>query len=153
MLRGVALLLGFQLAGELTVWAFHLPLSGPICGMAALIAWLCWVGDIPEDLGKVADGLLSNMAILFVPVGAGAIVYADLFRTHWPAIVIAIVLGTLVTLAVTALTVRWAGRLPAPSISASTWPRQLQALAKTLPRSPLRSGGHATPSSRSPEVR
>jgi hypothetical protein len=31
------LLLGFQLTGELVVWALHLPVSGPICGKAALL--------------------------------------------------------------------------------------------------------------------
>jgi holin-like protein len=113
MLRGIGLLLGFQLAGELMVWALNLPVSGPLCGMAALLAWLCWAGGIPDDLAKVADGLLSNMAILFVPVGAGAIVYADLFRTRWPAIVTALVFATFITIAVTALTARWMGRLSA----------------------------------------
>lgn len=40
MIRGMATLLGFQLAGELIARLGHLPVSGPICGMAALLAWL-----------------------------------------------------------------------------------------------------------------
>jgi holin-like protein len=106
MLRGIGILLLFQAIGELCVWALRLPVSGPICGMAALLAWLCWKGRVPEDLGKVADGLLANMAILFVPVGAGAIAYADLFKSHWPAVLAAVVLGTLATIAVTAALAR-----------------------------------------------
>ena len=103
---GVGLLLGFQLVGELIVWAYPLPISGPICGMAALLAWLCWERRVSDDLGKVTDALLGNMAILFVPVGVGVIVYADLFQSHWLAIVVAVVLGTFVTIAVTAMTAR-----------------------------------------------
>jgi putative effector of murein hydrolase LrgA (UPF0299 family) len=37
----------------------------------------------PEELTRVTDGLLANMPILFVPVGAGAIVYIDAFHQHW----------------------------------------------------------------------
>jgi holin-like protein len=103
MIRGIGLLLGFQLAGELIVWALGIPISGPICGMAALLAWLCWRGRVPDDLGVVTDALLANMAILFVPVGAGAIVYTDLFRAHWPAVAITVLLGTVATIAATAV--------------------------------------------------
>jgi holin-like protein len=143
MIRGVGLLLGFQLVGELTVWACRLPISGPICGMAALLAWLCCHGRISDDLGKVVDGLLANMAILFVPVGAGAVVYADLFRSHWPAIVVAIFLGTSVTIAVTSMTAQFLSRLPAADFGELRSRQQWQMLARSL----RASGRRATRSS------
>ena len=78
MVRGMATLLGFQLVGELIARLGHLPISGPICGMAALLAWLHLRGEVKSELGKVCDGILANMAILFVPVGVGAMSYSGL---------------------------------------------------------------------------
>jgi LrgA family len=82
MIRGMATLLGFQLAGELIARLGHLPISGPICGMAALLAWLHLKGEVESELGKVCDGILANMAILFVPVGVGAISYSGRYRPY-----------------------------------------------------------------------
>jgi putative effector of murein hydrolase LrgA (UPF0299 family) len=108
VLKGIALLLGFQAAGELARWLLNLPISGAVCGMAFLLLWLVIRGRAPEDLTRVTDGLLANMPILFVPVGAGAIVYIDVFQQHWPAIVLGVLAGTAVTLVATALAVRYA---------------------------------------------
>jgi len=83
MLKGVAWLLGFQAIGELTSALLRLPISGAVCGMALLLACLIWCGGVPDDLQRVTDGLLANMPILFVPVGAGLIVHLDLFQRHW----------------------------------------------------------------------
>jgi putative effector of murein hydrolase LrgA (UPF0299 family) len=46
MIRAMATLLGFQLAGELAARLGQLPISGPICGMAALLAWLHLKGKL-----------------------------------------------------------------------------------------------------------
>ena len=108
MLKGIALLLGFQAAGELARWLLNLSISGAVCGMAFLLLWLVIRGQAPEDLTRVTDGLLANMPILFVPVGAGAIVYIDAFQQHWPTIVLGVLAGTAVTLVATALAVRYA---------------------------------------------
>ena len=72
MLKGLAVLVGFQLAGELIVASFRLPLSGPIVGMVLLLVWLNGQRRIEDGLQTASDGLLSNMAVLFVPVGVGA---------------------------------------------------------------------------------
>ena len=108
MLKGIALLLGFQAAGELASYQLNLPISGAVCGMAFLLSWLVIRGKAPEDLTRVTDGLLANMPILFVPVGAGAIVYLDVFQQHWVAIALGVLAGTAVTMLATALAVRCA---------------------------------------------
>jgi holin-like protein len=107
MIRGMATVLGFQLAGELIARLGHLPVSGPICGMAALLAWLYLRGEVEIELGKVCDGILANMAILFVPVGVGAMSYSSLFASAWPVIVLAIVVGSVATLLTAALVTRF----------------------------------------------
>ena len=121
MIRGMAMLLGFQLAGEFFARLAWLPISGPICGMAALLMWLLIKGDIDADLAKVCDGVLANMALLFVPVGVGAMSYADLFAGSWPVITVAVLAGagaTLVTSAfVTRIVFAWTGHSDEPKHS------------------------------------
>ena len=111
MLKGVAGLLVFQLAGELIVASFRLPISGPIIGMALLLIWVQGRGPIDDGLQSAADGLLSNMAILFVPVGVGAMAYPELFRNYWLYILVAVAAGSAVTIATTALTARFLTRI------------------------------------------
>jgi holin-like protein len=106
MIRGMATLLGFQLVGGLIARLGHLPISGAICGMAALLAWLHLKGEIESELRNVCDAILANMAILFVPVGVGAMSYSDLFASAWPVIAFAIVVGAVVTLLTTAFVTR-----------------------------------------------
>ena len=114
MVKGIAILLGFQLLGEMVARLGHLPISGPICGMAALLVWLHLKGGIDSDLGKVCDTILANMPLLFVPVGVGAMGYAGLFASAWPVIGLAILVGAAATLLATAFAVRaltaWTGR-------------------------------------------
>ena len=114
MIRGMATLLGYQLAGEFVARLGQLPISGPICGMAALLVWLHLKGEVNSDLGKVCDGILANMALLFVPVGVGAMSYSGLFAITWPVIALVILVGAGATILVTAFVTRalrvWTGR-------------------------------------------
>ncbi len=116
MLKGLAVLLTFQLAGELIAVAFRLPVSGPIIGMVLLTMWLQANGRIDDGLASAGDGLLANMALLFVPVGVGAMAYPELFRQHWPFIVVAVTTGTAVTIATTALIAKFLMRIRAPAV-------------------------------------
>ena len=82
MISGMATRLGFQLVGELVARLAQLPVSGPLIGMGALLVWLHARGEISDDLRKVCDVILANMALLFVPVGVGAILFS-LFAGNW----------------------------------------------------------------------
>lgn len=106
MIRGMATLLGFQLIGELSARFGHLPIPGPICGMALLLCWLHLTGAAESNLEKACDGILANMAILFVPLGVGIMNYAGLFAGVWPVVVLAIVAGAVATLLTTAFVTR-----------------------------------------------
>jgi holin-like protein len=106
MLKGMAMLMMFQLTGELFAATLGLPVSGPLIGMALLLVWLHGSGGIDNDLASAADGLLANMAVLFVPVGVGVIAYAEVFRQHWLFVAVAIVFGAAATIAATAATAR-----------------------------------------------
>ncbi|MEM9781300.1 MAG: CidA/LrgA family protein [Pseudomonadota bacterium] len=97
----LTLILGCQLAGELVVTATGLPLPGPVVGMALLFTGLCLRG-LPEGLSQVADALLANLSLLFVPAGVGVMLHAGLLGRDWLPLLVALVASTLVTVAVTA---------------------------------------------------
>jgi len=111
MLEALTLILVCQLIGEVCVLFAGLPVPGPVLGMLLLLAWLFVRGDLPESVGKTADTLLSHLSLLFVPAGVGVLVHWERMRGQWAAIAAALVLGTLVTLAVTAAAMLAVNRL------------------------------------------
>lgn len=106
MLGALTLLLSFQLAGEILVQVLVLPVPGPVVGMALLLAVLVLRGGAPRALSDTAQGLLAHLSILFVPGGVGVMVYLPRLREEWLPIVGSLVLGTLLTLAGSALLLR-----------------------------------------------
>lgn len=110
MLRAFAILLVCQLAGEGITRALVLPLPGPVLGLVILVVLLFAVerrhlvsSATVDDtsLGKVANGLLAVLGILFVPAGVGVIQNLALLREYGPALAAALVVSTLLTLSVT----------------------------------------------------
>lgn len=107
MLYGFAALLVFQLLGEALVQGLGLPLPGPLLGMLLLFAALAWRGDVPEPLREGANALLQHLMLLFIPAVAGVMLHFERVRSEWLAFVLAGIGGAAVTMAVTALTLRW----------------------------------------------
>jgi putative effector of murein hydrolase LrgA (UPF0299 family) len=110
MLNALTLILCCQLAGELLVTATGLPIPGPVCGMALMFAGLLVKGGIPEDLASVADTLLGNLSLLFIPAGVGVMLHLPLMGAEILPISIALIASTLITVAVTALLMQWLSR-------------------------------------------
>ncbi len=110
MLFHLTLILVCQLAGESLVAATGLPVPGPVCGMVLLFAGLMANRGIPAGLAQVADALLGNLSLLFVPAGVGVMLHAGLIGRDWLPISVALVVSTLVTIAVTASVMAWLGR-------------------------------------------
>jgi holin-like protein len=101
MIRGFAVLLGFQLLGELLVTLAHWPVPGGVAGMALLLIALV-LGLIRQEwVTEAAEVMLTHMALLFVPVGVGVMLYFDLLAREWLPILAATVLSTFVVIAVT----------------------------------------------------
>lgn len=103
MLGTLTLLLLFQLAGEVIVQLFGLPIPGPVIGMALLFAALVIRGEAPEKLRETTNGLLQHLSLLFVPAGVGVMVHLARLGDEWLAIVVALVASTAIALAVTGL--------------------------------------------------
>ncbi|MGI9402301.1 MAG: CidA/LrgA family protein [Rhizobiaceae bacterium] len=103
MLNWFTLILVCQLAGELLVAGTGLPLPGPVIGMVLLFGILVILGNVPENLTRTGDFLLTNLALLFVPAGVGVMVHFQLLQKDWPVIGVSLIVSTLATIAVTAL--------------------------------------------------
>ncbi|MBU0726720.1 MAG: CidA/LrgA family protein [Alphaproteobacteria bacterium] len=117
MLNALTILLVFQLTGEVIARASGLPLPGPVIGMALLFAALLIRGGLPDSLRSTAGGLLKHLSLLFVPAGVGVVLHLQLIADQWQAISAALLVSTIVTIAVSALMMigldRLTGRKPA----------------------------------------
>ncbi len=104
MIGSIALLLIFQLIGEALVRIAGVPIPGPVIGMLLLFAALAVWGSVPAEISALANGLLSHLALLFVPAGVGIIVHAQRLEGIWPLLLLVLIASTLLSVAVTALT-------------------------------------------------
>jgi holin-like protein len=107
MIRGFAVLLFFQLLGELVLSVFDWPVPGNVIGMALLLVALLLGMVRLEWVTEAAELLLTHMAVLFVPVGVAVMLYFDLLAREWLPIVAATVLSTFVVIAVTGHMTQW----------------------------------------------
>lgn len=106
MLVYITLLIICQFLGEVLVRGFALPIPGPVAGMVLLFVFLLVRGRVPDDLDKVSTTLLSHLSLMFIPAGVGVSLYVGLIRDEiWP-LSAALILGTMATMAVTALVMR-----------------------------------------------
>ena len=110
-LIGFTLLLLYQVAGEAIARLFALDLPGPVIGLILLWPSLA-VPWIQRHVSEVAGFLLSNLSLLFIPVGVGVILHLELLSTIWWQIALALVVSTLLGLITTVLLLRWLIRDP-----------------------------------------
>lgn len=106
MIRALALLLFFQLAGEVTARALALPIAGPVVGMAYLWVALLIRKKVPEPLETTSHAILQHLSLLFVPAGVGVLAYAGLVRSQWLPIALTLLASTLLSVIATALVMR-----------------------------------------------
>jgi holin-like protein len=111
MLNGIAVLLFFQLVGEISSFQTGGRVPGPVIGLA-LFAFLMLLTqrrsqntfERLQPAEKVSDTLIANLGILFVPAGVGISQNLNLFAERGVQITLVIITSTIITLAVTAWT-------------------------------------------------
>lgn len=113
MIRALTLLFLCQLAGEVIVRGVGVTFPGAVLGMALLISVLILTPSLRPEIEGVADGILRNLSLLFVPGAVGVVQQAGLIAANWLAISVALVISTLLTLIVTVFTFRAVARLQA----------------------------------------
>jgi holin-like protein len=106
MLVTFSILLICQCLGEGIAFVLHLPVPGPVIGMLILFCALVLRPALLDAIQAAGDELLRHLSLLFVPAGVGIVVAAGGLQGQWPAIAGAVVVSTLLTLAVTALVMK-----------------------------------------------
>ena len=104
-LRGFAILLIAQSAGELLARGTGVPLPGPVIGLLLMLLALRWHA-VQRLAGAAADVLLTHLSLLFVPVGVGVMTHMGLITQYGARMLLVIVVSTWFGLAVTALVMR-----------------------------------------------
>ena len=107
MIYAFAALFVFQLIGEFIVKWTHLPIPGPLAGMGLLFFALLLKGQIPDALDRTADKLFSHMMLFFIPLVTGVMMHFERVLNEGLAFIAACVIGSAVSLVVTALTLQW----------------------------------------------
>ena len=123
MLYAIAALFTFQLLGEALVHLLGLPLPGALMGMLLLLGAIAALGRVPEALERTAGGLLQAMMLLFIPAIVGVMLHFERIAREWLPFLAACVGGAVVTLVVTACTLRW---LPTGMWSAMPTPKAME---------------------------
>lgn len=123
MLRALATLLVFQVAGEVVRLAFGLPIPGPVIGMLAFLAYLALAPREVAALREPVLTLLSHLSLLFVPAGVGVMLHLRRLADEAMAVGVALVASTALSIVVTAVVVertrRWLDRRERLRVGAS----------------------------------
>jgi holin-like protein len=106
MLAAFAVLLVFQCLGEGIVFAFGLPIPGPVAGMLLLLAALLAWPRLQAIVEQASTELLRHLSLLFVPAGVGIVAAAGSGSGHWIAIGASLAVSTLLAMAATGLVLR-----------------------------------------------
>ena len=120
MIASLSLILLCQLAGEVFVRGFGLPMPGPVVGLLLLLLLLLARdrfaalarGPLHQDgVENASRGLLAHLSLLFVPAGVGVVQKLDLVAEHGIAVAAVLAISVVVTLLVTVATFLAASRL------------------------------------------
>ncbi|MEI4485161.1 CidA/LrgA family protein [Frigidibacter sp. MR17.14] len=103
LLAAILTIFLFQLGGEVLSRLAHLPIPGPVIGMVALAAGFVASPRLLELVRPVAQVLLGHLSLLFVPAGVGIVSQLDVLRDQGLALGAALVVSTLLAIAVGAV--------------------------------------------------
>ena len=106
MLSAIALILAFQVVGEVISRSAGIPVPGPVIGMILMLLAFFVKDDLIGRIRPTGGVLLSNLSLLFVPAGVGVMRYGDLFLRE-----AVLVISTLIAMLVTAYTIIFVDKL------------------------------------------
>lgn len=106
-IRGITLLLLFQLIGEVLTQLVDLKIPGAVLGMLLLLITLLFIRKSPESLSQTASHLHAHLALLFIPAGVGVVTHLQRIGNEWFPILATLFGSTLVGMAVTAVMLHW----------------------------------------------
>ncbi len=89
------------LIGELISYGFNLPVPGNVLGMVILTMALVFGIIKLETVEKAADQLVKNLALFFIPLAVGVMVYRDTLMEYFVPISVSTIISTFLVLIVT----------------------------------------------------
>ena len=113
MIAALALILGFQLVGEILSRLLDLPLPGPVVGLCLVVTACLCVPKLADLLRPVTQTLLAHLSLFFVPAGVGVVAHWSVIREYGLGLALAIIGSTILAIALGALAfslvARWTG--------------------------------------------
>lgn len=97
ILKGIAIIFGISLTGEVLSDSLNLPIPGSIVGLLLLFFALQFKIIKEKDISTVSEALQDNMAFLFVPLVVSLSLQKTLFKDNWFNLLIIITLTTIIT--------------------------------------------------------
>ncbi|MDX1589239.1 MAG: CidA/LrgA family protein [Oleiphilaceae bacterium] len=107
MIRGLTVILGFQLGGMALAQIPAMPLPGAILGMLLFFVYLLVSRGGGADEQKVGTLLLKHLPLFFIPAGVGVMTFGAIITEQALALILALFLGTGVAFVVTAALMQW----------------------------------------------
>jgi len=108
MLNSIFTILLFQLIGEFIQKFTEISIPGPVIGLILLLGILLIRAkyfkehpSIENSLVNFSERFLNYLPLLFIPVGVGVVMHLSLLEENLISVISIIVLGTLLTLALT----------------------------------------------------
>jgi putative effector of murein hydrolase LrgA (UPF0299 family) len=106
MLYAIAVLFLLQAVGDALVRLAGWPVPGSVVGMLLLFAGLLVLRRVPAGLDQGARALLPHMMLLFIPSVTGVMLHFERVAREWRPFLLASLVGSVVTLVVTAWTLK-----------------------------------------------
>ncbi len=103
MVQGIFFILLFYFVGQAISYLIDGFVPGNIIGMILLFLSLHFKAVDPERVGSVANAMTKNMAIFFIPAGAGLIASYDLISKFWATLLVVSSVTTVLVVIVVAL--------------------------------------------------
>jgi putative effector of murein hydrolase LrgA (UPF0299 family) len=101
VLSGFLWLISYWLIGEVVIHFTDLPISSGVIGMLLLSATLAVRGRVPTSIAAAAQPLIALLAMLIMPGVVGVFFIIGELAGEWSAILIALLLGTLLSVITT----------------------------------------------------
>jgi len=105
MVKGIFIILLFYFIGQVISYLISGFIPGSIIGMMLLFACLCFKvkGITADNVRDVANTFTKNMAMFFIPAGAGLLGSFGLISKFWMSILIICSVSTILVIIVVAL--------------------------------------------------
>ena len=107
VLTAMTVLILMQLLGEALIGVTGVPLPGSLVGLLLLFVYFVWRGRVPRGLRDTAGHVLPHMAVLFIAPVAALVQHIERIQAEWLAVLVACLLSGMLTIMVTAYTLRW----------------------------------------------